>query len=67
MATAVVANVGDLKNLWVYVAGPFAGSLLGASVFTLLHLDRSISVDGREQPTAEVYTYLDTYQDTPYV
>ena len=72
VATAVVANVNGLGSVWVYVAGPFAGSVLGASLFTLLHLDRSISVDGiggSEQPTAETYTYLDTYQESsaPYI
>jgi hypothetical protein len=64
LATAVVADVKALQNVWVYIAGPFVGSILGASLFTLLHLDRSISVDGlTPQPAAaETYTYLDTYE-----
>ena len=60
LATSIIG--GDFKTLWVYQAGPFAGALLGASVFTLLHLDRSIAVDaesGEELPLAETYTFLE--------
>jgi aquaporin Z len=66
LATAVIGNNnGSIKDFWIYTAGPFAGSLLGASLFAVLHLDRSIALegggDGEEPvPAAPSYGYLAT-------
>ena len=63
LATAVIGeHNGSIRDVWIYLAGPFAGSVLGASVFTILHLDRSISLEGvtTEPAAAQTYTCVRT-------
>jgi glycerol uptake facilitator-like aquaporin len=50
---------GSCSDLWIYYAGPFMGSLLGAGLFALLHLHRDPYQEYFEIPT-------DTPQDTTY-
>jgi len=58
---------GNLSNFWVYLAGPFTGGLSGAFLFTVLHLERSVSLDGSrggggEAMPISTYTTLDDYK-----
>lgn len=66
LATITISN--NFQNFWIYIAGPFVGAVAGASFFTLLHLDRSISLDGSSEgggaeavPISQ-YTFIDDYR-----
>jgi glycerol uptake facilitator-like aquaporin len=63
VATAFVSNNG-LSNVWVYVAGPAAGAAMGAALFALLHLDRSIGIDEQAPKDAGTYAFVDSYQNS---
>ena len=40
MSIDAAFNGKSAASIWVYLVGPFAGSVLGAGVFTLLHYPR---------------------------
>jgi hypothetical protein len=42
----------DFTHVWVYVAGPFAGSALGAALFILLHIHRSVDLANGNEDAA---------------
>ena len=43
--TAIRFNT-DFTHVWVYCAGPFLGSCIGAALFLLLHIHRSVDIGG---------------------
>jgi glycerol uptake facilitator-like aquaporin len=58
LGTAIVAVNNwflgkSAANIWIFIVGPFVGSVIGAGVFTLLHFHRDpmLEYDAFEQPS----------------